>query len=188
MVVAENRLQYRENDPLPVDDWVPSVFTEDQGEAMYRQSMTNVQPYVNPLHQFFYQYYSPEFNAEQIAGLCLLWHIAGTCEEAFFLAKWIQPFSDMTSLNVHHVMSIITPPPPLLEYRLGDGTLDILKTVALQLSFQMLLEMWTFQEDQSTGPYEPLRDGDPLTYAASFVDNEMVPVPIQLPMHFTGAW
>ncbi len=48
--------------------------------------------------------------------------------------------------------------------------------------------MQTFQEDQSTGPYEPLRDGDPLTYAASFVDNETVPVPIQLPMHYTGAW
>ncbi len=48
--------------------------------------------------------------------------------------------------------------------------------------------MRTFQEDQSTGPYEPLQDGDPLTYAASFVDNETVPVPRQLPLHYDGAW
>ncbi len=54
VVVAENRLQYGENDPLPVDDWVPSVLNEDQGETMYRQNMTHVQPYVNPLRQFFY--------------------------------------------------------------------------------------------------------------------------------------
>ncbi len=141
MVVAENRLQYGENDPLPVDERVPSIFTEDQGETMYRQSMTHVQPYVNPLRQFFYRYYGPELNAEQIACLCLLWHIAGTCEEAFFLAKWIQPFSDMTSLSLRHVLSIITPLPPLPEYRLEDGTLNILRTVALQLSFRMPLEM-----------------------------------------------
>ncbi len=64
MVVAENRLQYGENDPLPMNDWVPSVFTEDQGEATYRQSMIHVQLYVGPLRQFFYQYYGPELNAE----------------------------------------------------------------------------------------------------------------------------
>ncbi len=48
--------------------------------------------------------------------------------------------------------------------------------------------MRTFQEDQSTGPYEPLQDGDLLTYAASFIDNEMVPVPRQLPLHYDGTW
>ncbi len=54
VVVAETCLLYGENDPLPVDDWVPSVFNENQGEAMYRQSMIHVQSYVGPLHQYFY--------------------------------------------------------------------------------------------------------------------------------------
>ncbi len=31
-------------------------------------------------------------------------------------------------------------------------------------------------------------DGDPLIYATSFVDNELVPVPVQQPMRLTGAW
>ncbi len=34
-VVAENRLQYRENDPLPLDEWVPSILTEEGGEIKY---------------------------------------------------------------------------------------------------------------------------------------------------------
>ncbi len=54
---AENCLQYGENDPLPLDDWVPSVFTEEQGEAKYRQHMAHTQDYVGPLRQFFYRYY-----------------------------------------------------------------------------------------------------------------------------------
>ncbi len=54
MVVPENRLLYGENDPLPVDDWVRSVFNEDQGEAMHRQSMLHVKSYVGPLRQYFY--------------------------------------------------------------------------------------------------------------------------------------
>ncbi len=127
-------------------------------------------------------------NAEQAASLCLLWHIADTCEEAFFLAKWIQPFSEMTSLNLRHMLHIIVPPPPLPLYQLKDGTLDVLKTVLLQLSFRVPLEMQTFQEDHTTGPYKPLRDGDPLTYAASFVDNETVPVPVLTPIRYTAAW
>ncbi len=104
------------------------------------------------------------------------------------MAKWIQPFSDMTSLSLCHVLGIIGLPPVLPEYRLGDSMLDLLKTIPLQLSFQTPLETWTFQEDQGAGPCEPLRDGDPLTYAAGLVDNEMVPVPIQTPMRCTGAW
>ncbi len=53
-VAPENRLQYGENDPLPLDVWVPSVFTEEQGEAKYHQHMAHTQDYVGPVHQFFY--------------------------------------------------------------------------------------------------------------------------------------
>ncbi len=118
--------------------------------------MAHVQEYVGPLHQYFYQYYGPDLFAEQIASLCLLWRIASTCEEAFFLTKWMQPFSDMTGLNHRHMLSIIPPPSVLPEYQTPEGTLNLLKTVPLQLSFQTPLETWTFQEDQGTGPYEPL--------------------------------
>ncbi len=65
--VPENRLQYGDDDPLPVGDWVPSVYHQEQGEAMYRRSMTHGQPYVDPVHQFFYRYYGPDLNAEQVA-------------------------------------------------------------------------------------------------------------------------
>ncbi len=51
---VENCLQYGENDPLPLDDWVPSSFTEEQGKAKYRQHMAHAQDYVGPLCQFFY--------------------------------------------------------------------------------------------------------------------------------------
>ncbi len=85
--VADNRLLFGENDPLPVVEWVPSVFNQEQGEAMYRQFMIHVKPYVSPVHQFFYRFYGSDLNAEQIASLCLLWRLASTCEEAFFLAS-----------------------------------------------------------------------------------------------------
>ncbi len=157
MVVPEQRILYGESDPLPVDDWVPSVFNREEGEATYRQFMNFVQPYVNPVRQFFYRYYGSDLNAEQVASLCLLWRIASTCEEPFFLAKWIQPFSPMNSLNLHHVLQIIPPPQPLPRYQLADGTMDLLKADPLQLSFKTPIETRTFQEDQSSGSYDPIR-------------------------------
>ncbi len=174
--------------PLPLDTWVPSRFTHEQGEAKYREHMAHMEDYLGPLHQFFYQYYGPELNAKQVASLCLLWQIASTCEEALFLAKWMQPFSDMSSLNLHHLLSTILPPQALPEYLTAEGTLNLLQLELLQLLFQTPMETWTFHEDQGTGAYEPLRDGDPLIYTASFLDNTLNPVPVQTPLHYDGAW
>ncbi len=100
----------------------------------------------------------------------------------------MQPFSDMTSLNLHHLLSIIPPPQALPEYLTAEGTLNLLQIVLLQLSFQTPLEMWTFHEEQGTGLYELLRDGDPLTCAASFVDTMKNPVPVQTPLRYTCVW
>ncbi len=131
----EHCLHYGEHDPLPVGDWVPTVFHQDTGEAMYQKSMDHVQPYMDPVHQFFYRVYGPDLNAEQVASLCILWHIASTCEEAFFLAKWIQLFSPMNSLNLRHVLGIIPLLKPLPTFQLEDGKLNILIAPVLQLSF-----------------------------------------------------
>ncbi len=114
-IVPERHLQYGENDPLPLKSWVPSVFTEEQGLTTYRHHIIYTKDYLGPIRQWFYQFYGQDLNAEQVASLCLLWQIAGNCEEAFFLAKWIQPFSDISSLNLHHLLSIILPPQMLPE-------------------------------------------------------------------------
>ncbi len=92
-ITPDHCLQYGENDPLPLESWDPTVFKEDQGITMYHQHMNYTKDYLGPIRQWFYRHYGRDLNAEQVASLCLFWQIAGTCEEAFFLAKWIQPFS-----------------------------------------------------------------------------------------------
>ncbi len=61
----------------------------------------------------------------------------------------------------------------LPEYLNAEGGVNWLKVLPLQLPFKTLLETRVFHENQGTGPYEPLQDGDPLTYVASFVDNPL---------------
>ncbi len=95
-IAPDRRLQYGEDDPQPLECWEPTVFKEEQGIEMYRQHMMHIKEYLEPLHQWFYRHYGRNLNAEHVASLCLLWQIAGSCEEAFFLAKWMQPFSEMS--------------------------------------------------------------------------------------------
>ncbi len=63
-----------------------------------------------------------------------------------------------------------------------------MKVPPLQLSFKMPLETCAFHEEQGTGPYEPMQDGDLLTYAASFIDNLLQTIPPQVPLKYTCAW
>ncbi len=58
----------------------------------------------------------------------------------------------------------------LPEYLNDAGGINLLNVLPLQLSFKTPLETCTFHEEQGTGLYEPMRDGDPLTYAASSVN------------------
>ncbi len=53
-IAADCRLQYGENDPLPLECWEPTVFKEEQGIQMYRQHMIHVKDYMGPLHQWLY--------------------------------------------------------------------------------------------------------------------------------------
>ncbi len=170
-IMHDHRLQYGENDPLPLESWEPTVFKEDQGIVMYRQHMNCTKDYLGPIHQWFYRHYGRDLNAEQVISLCLLWQIAGSCEEAFFLAKWIQPFSEMSCLGICHTLSIIEPPRMLPEYLNAAGEINWLKVPQLQLPFKTPLETCAFHEENATGPYNPLQDSDPLTYVASFIDN-----------------
>ncbi len=52
--MPEHRKQYGENDPLPLDYWVPSVFKEEQGLQKWREHINHVAPYTGLLHQWFY--------------------------------------------------------------------------------------------------------------------------------------
>ncbi len=58
----------------------------------------------------------------------------------------------------------------------------------LQLPFKTPLETRTFHEDDATGPYDPLQDGDLLMYVAGFVDNPKTEVPLQVPLAYTCVW
>ncbi len=130
-------------------------------------------------------------NAKQVASLCLLWQIASSCEEAFFLAKWMQPFSEMSCLGIRHTLSIIEPPQMLPEYLTATGEVDWLKVPPLQLPFKTPLETRAFHEENVTGPYDPLQDGDPLTCAASFIDNPQTEFPCRFHWHIPvrgGIW
>ncbi len=49
--------QFGENDPLPLDYWVPSVFRDEQGLQKYRDHIDHVNLYTGPLHQWFYRHY-----------------------------------------------------------------------------------------------------------------------------------
>ncbi len=53
-ITPDHRLQYGENDPLPLKSWEPSVFKEEQGIAMYRQHITYTKDYLGPIRQWFY--------------------------------------------------------------------------------------------------------------------------------------
>ncbi len=53
-VMPEHRLQYGENDPLPLESWVPSVIKEEQGITMYCQHITYMKDYLGPIRQWFY--------------------------------------------------------------------------------------------------------------------------------------
>ncbi len=49
IALPEHRKQYGENDPLPLEYWVPSVFKEEQGLQKYQDHMNHVDPYLGPL-------------------------------------------------------------------------------------------------------------------------------------------
>ncbi len=187
-IATDCHLQYGENDPLPLEYWVPSVFKEEPGLQMYCKHMTHVKAYMGSLHQWFYRPYGWNLHAEQIASLCLLWQIAGSCEEAFFLAKWMQPFSEMSCLGICHMVSIIEPPQMLPEYLMATGEVDWLKVPPLQLQFKTPLEAHAFDEENATGPYDLLTDGDPLMYAASFVDYPAAEIPTQVQLTYNCPW
>ncbi len=52
----------------------------------------------------------------------------------------------------------------------------------------MPLETCAFHEENATGPYDPLTDGDLLTYVASFVDNPAAQVPAQVQLTYNCPW
>ncbi len=54
-VAADRRLQYGENDPLPLEYCVPSVFKEEQGLQMNHEHITHVGAYTGLLCQWFYR-------------------------------------------------------------------------------------------------------------------------------------
>ncbi len=188
VIMPDRCKQYGENDPLPLEYWVPSVFKEEQGLQKYREHMNHVNPYMGLLRQWFYRHYGRNLHAEQVASLCLLWQIAGSCEEAFFLAKWMQLFSEMSCLGTHHLLSIIEPQ-MLPEFLTADGKVDWLKVPPLQLQFKTPLETPAFvHKEKPTGLYDPLTDGDPLTYAASFANNPEEQIKPQVQLTYTCPW
>ncbi len=57
------------------------------------------------------------------------------------------------------------------EYLNADGKINWLKVQSLLLQFDTPSKTHTFHETEPSGEYDPLKDGDPLTYAATFTDN-----------------
>ncbi len=72
-ITPDHCLQYWENDPLPLESWEPTVFKEEQDITMYREHITYMKDYLEPICQWFYQHYGRDLNAEQDASLCLFW-------------------------------------------------------------------------------------------------------------------
>ncbi len=63
-----------------------------------------------------------------------------------------------------------------------------LKVPPLFLQFDTPMMTHAFHETESSCEYNPLRDGDPLMYAASFTDNTKNPVLPQAMLDFEGLW
>ncbi len=73
----------------------------------------------------------------------------------------MQLFSEMSCLGIRHMLSIIEHMLP--EYLMAAGEVHWLNVPPLQLQFKTPLETHAFHEENATGPYDPLTDGDPLT-------------------------
>ncbi len=76
----------------------------------------------------------------------------------------------------------------LPEFLMADGKVDWLKVPPLLLQFKTPFETHAFHEDKATGPYDLLTDGDLLTYAASFVNNTVTPIPAQVQLTYGCPW
>ncbi len=100
----------------------------------------------------------------------------------------MQPFSDMSCQNIHHLLRIIDPPQMLPQFLTANSKVDWLKVPPLLLQFKMPLQTHTFQEEKPTGPYDLLTDGDPLTYVARFVDNPAEQIKAQTRLTYDCPW
>ncbi len=88
-------LLYGKDNVLPIDDWRPWKMTNNA-------TMTNVQtvemtgPVLKDLRNWVYGEYGRRVMTLQICILMLHWGVAQTADESFFLARWIQAWSEMS--------------------------------------------------------------------------------------------
>ncbi len=97
----------------------------------------------------------------QICIIMLWWQVAKTADEAFFMARWISAWSDMSWMQLRPNLRLVTMPPRLSE------TDKNVQPLPLVIPFQVPLNLRDVA-GKPMGEYKLKEAGDPQLYPGTF--------------------
>ncbi len=111
----------------------------------------------------------------EISVIMLGWQVARMAEEAFFMARWISAWSEMSWMQLWANLRSVTMPP-----RLSD-TDKTVKPLPLLIPFQVPLNLHD-AAGKAMGAYKLKEAGDPQLYPGTFARESTCQQMIQLQM------
>ncbi len=118
----------------------------------------------------------------QICILMLHWGVAQTADESFFLARWIQAWSEMSWVQLRANLQSATMPT-----RLADLMLNEVKALNLVVGFKVPLILRN-AAGQTQGQYTLKKSGDPHLYPGTFEQDPSGPTELQCVTVMQDEW
>ncbi len=112
----------------------------------YMQMVQMTESVLRDFHTWIYKQYRRHVTTLQICIIMLRWGVAQTADEAFFLTRWIQAFSELSWIQLRANLRSATMPPRL------TGTLGDTPLMKLFLAFKVPLILWN-ATGQTQGQY-----------------------------------